>query len=161
MAGRPPKIPPELFDDIFAMVAKGRTQGEVVNWLLTSHGISVAQSAIHNLLKRQRGARSEIARSALVEYAANKLPADLTHADSQYNRMSRLLDMAMVEAEADLTGFNVDKVVKLSRELREATEQRHKVLGLDQHESPQINTLFDLLGGEEVVVLESDEEATN
>lgn len=143
------KLPPELHDAILGQVAAGKSTREIAGWLKSHHAISVTHAAVANLIRKHRGARAETVKTALVEYAAKKLPADLQHADSQYDRVARLLDRAIDEAEQDLSTFAVDKVAKLSKVVREATEERRKALGLDQPESPAITSLFDLLSGED------------
>ena len=141
------KIPPELHDIILGEAAAGRTQRDIAKLIKSQHGISVTHVAIGNLIRTHRAGRAEIARAALVDYAATKLPVDLAHADSQYDRLSRLLDVAIGEAEKELSTFAVERVYKLSKVVRDATEERRKALGLNQ-DSPQITTLFELLSDE-------------
>lgn len=137
------KIPPELHEQILAQVAKGLSQQKIANWLKAEHKIDVAKQSIAKLVKKTQSFRAEASRLAVAEYAAKKLPEDLSIHDAHVARAHEILERVEQLALATPTTATLEMHSKASASYQRYHEQKQRALGLDTP-SPIITSLSQL-----------------
>lgn len=138
------KLTPEQREAVIKRVAAGASYGEISEWLLTTHSVTISKQAISKMVKKHRSGQADQAKVVARTHIAKRLTKDLSAFDGHMIRVSRLLRLAAREAERDLTTAAVEKVSKLAAVWQKFDDAKKRAMGLDEPDD-KITDLASLL----------------